>query len=186
MAVITWPSAVKISEMQLGVLSPSRGGFGVVNKYPHFAATLTEIWGGQIALAAVAQADKRALELFVARLQGRLNTFNLPIPSGHWGGAGGSGEIQAPGIGANQIRTSSAVNAGDVIAITSGGNSQVVECLNAGTAPFVAPRIRYSFPTGATYATASTIPLRLASDEAGRVETILQYGVCALPVVEAV
>jgi hypothetical protein len=187
MAVITWPSGVKISEMQLGVLPPSRGGFGIVNRYPRFSATLTEVWGGQIALAAVAQDDKRALELFVARLQGRLNTFNMPLPSGHWGGSNAGGTLlAATSRGGNRLNLSAAAQAGDVITITSGGNTQTVECLESGFRPEVAPRLRFAFPPGATYAAASTLPLRLSSDDGGRVETVLHHGICMLPVVEAV
>ena len=189
MADIPWPSAVKIVDMHIGVASPSRGQFGAINKYARFSATLTEVWSGQVALAAVSEDNKRALELFLARLQGRLNTFNLPIPAAHWAGANTGGSLLTETVvGANSIDLSGGggARAGDIITVTSGSDVQTLECLNTSVRPRVAPRLRFAFPVGATFAAAASIPVRLAADEAGRVETVLQHGVCTLSVVEAV
>lgn len=186
MAVIAWPSTLKVSEIQIGVAPPSRGSFGTVNRYPQFSAHLSEVWAGQIALAAVGQSDKRDLELFLARLQGRLNTFELP-PPGVWAGEAVAGiTTEAASAGAGEVVLSRPVRAGDIIKLTSGETTQVVEAAKSGASVAIAPRLRYDFPAGTTFEGPAAIPFRLAADDAGVVQTILRHGVCTLAVVEAI
>jgi hypothetical protein len=194
--LIAFPSFVKIVELQLSVRSVFGADRRPLLKTRGEGASLTEMWAGQVAFQTMTSADARAFAAWHETLDGRVNSFALPLAQGFATHVNSfAGVVASVVAGADVVRLNGsavALRPGTLLAFGVPGdvNYQVCEVLEAAspyinTEVFVSPRPRTDIAPG-TAVTGGTVTgaFALATD-APASSWGLQRGSATIDIVEA-
>lgn len=190
MAHITWPASLHVLEHQLRVLSLNDGGVSILSREGHYGAPLAELWAGQVAIAPVSRTGGPVLAAFLAQLEGRLNTFGLPLLNGHFNTTPAvTGTVTETAVrGSEKLKLSAAVTPGTLLAIGAIGSAgyQVYEAFGtSGAYTLVTPRLRYAVANATAFSSDNVaMKLRLLKDDGGRPRITASHGICTIDVME--
>lgn len=200
MAVPQLPSFANIAETRLWIDAPAPEARRPANLRAPYAARFSELWRAQVLFAAMSRNDAHRLKAFFSGLDGRVQTFQLPLPAGYLTRevefTGQLNATPASGRGTiNVARTGGATTlaAGTLLAIgnINADDFQLVEVLadaevSAGSFTLeIAPRIARVFPIGTVVQAATFGKFALAKDVLDGWAATAGSGTLAVDLIEA-